>query len=190
MLRSSIAFIIGIGLLLPFTSAAGCAGRVRPTPQDSSTTRITTSISPARTQQPAVTAVSAITPTATREIVETPAKPSPTPDCSDGLTFVADLTVPDGTLIGRGVQVDKRWQVQNSGTCSWDSSYRLVLVAGPELGLPVEQALYPARAGSEAVIRMLLTAPVSPGVYTSAWQARDPNGEPFGEIIYVEIQVN
>ncbi len=190
MVRGSITFFIWIVLLLSLTSAAGCAGRAGPTPQDSSTTSLTAATSPARTQQPAVPVVRAVTPTATREIVETPAKPSPTPDCSNSLTFVADLTVPDGTLIGRGVQVDKRWQVQNSGTCSWDSSYRLVLVAGPELGLPEEQALYPARAGSEAVIRMLLTAPVSPGVYTSAWQARDPAGEPFGEIIYVEIQVN
>jgi hypothetical protein len=116
--------------------------------------------------------------------------PSPTPDCTDGLEFVADLTVPDGALIARGAQVDKRWQVKNSGSCNWDSRYRMVLIAGSELGLPKEQALYPARAGTEAVIRMLFDAPFSPGVYTSAWQAFDPTGEPFGQVIYVEFQVN
>jgi len=116
--------------------------------------------------------------------------PSPTPECSDGLTFLNDLTVPDGTLIGRGVEVDKRWEVLNSGTCNWDKRYRLALISGPELGLPKEQALYPARAGMTAVIRMLLTAPVSPGVYTSAWQALNPDGDPFGEVIFVEIRIN
>lgn len=58
------------------------------------------------------------------------------------------------------------------------------------MGLPTEQALYPARAGSNLVIRMLLTAPEEPGIYRSAWQAVDPQGEAFGDIIYVEIQVN
>jgi hypothetical protein len=115
---------------------------------------------------------------------------SPTPDCSDGLEFVADLTVPDGTNIARGVEVDKRWQVKNTGSCNWNSRYSLVLVAGPELGLPLEQALYPARAGAEALIRLLLTSPVIPGLYISAWQAKDPSGEPFGDVIYVEFQVN
>jgi hypothetical protein len=115
---------------------------------------------------------------------------SPTLDCLDSLGFVADLTVPDGTQIARGVEVDKRWQVKNTGTCNWDSRYRLILVAGSELGLPREQALVPARAGAESVIRLLLISPVVPGLYTSAWQARNPVGELFGDVIYIEIQVN
>jgi len=126
----------------------------------------------------------------TQTSADLPEKPSPTPDCSDGLEFISDLTVPDGTLIGRGAQVDKRWQVKNIGTCNWDERYKLVLVQGPELGLPLEQALIPARAGKEALIRMLLIAPFSPGIYTSAWQAVNPLGEPFGDVIYIKFQVN
>ncbi len=121
--------------------------------------------------------------------VQTP-RPTPTIACGDNLTFVADLTVPDGSYIARLSDVDKRWQVRNTGTCNWDERYRLVLIAGPELGQPKEQALYPARAGAEALIRLVLKAPDTPGVYTSAWQAFNPAGEPFGEVIYVEFQVN
>jgi hypothetical protein len=117
-------------------------------------------------------------------------KPSPTPDCDDGLQYIADLTVPDGALIARGSSIDKRWQVKNTGTCNWDERYRLVLIAGVELGLPKDQSLAPARAGAEIVIRLLLTAPFTPGVYTSAWQAFDPLGNPFGDVIYIEFQVN
>lgn len=117
-------------------------------------------------------------------------KPSPTPDCTDGLLFITDLTVPDGTLIARGAQFDKRWQVKNTGSCNWDQRYALVLIAGTELGLDRKQALYPARSGTETVIRMMLTSPVSPGVYTSAWQAFSPDGDPFGDVIYVQFQVN
>lgn len=119
--------------------------------------------------------------------------PSPQPEgsaCQNALQFVADLTIPDGSLLARGAQVDKRWQVQNTGTCSWDSRYMLVQVLGPELGLPAEQTLYPAPRGAAAVIRMLLTTPLEPGVYTAAWQARSPSGELFGDVIYIEFQVN
>ncbi len=136
------------------------------------------------------TAVSTPIQNPTRTSENIPVKPSPTPDCSDGLEFVSDLTVPDGTMIARGAAVDKRWQVKNIGTCNWDERYKLVLVQGPELGLPVEQALFPARAGKEGLIRMLLIAPIGPGVYTSAWQAFNPKGEPFGDVIYIKFQVN
>lgn len=129
-------------------------------------------------------------PEISRFPTELPAKPSPTLACTDGLTFVSDLTVPDGTRIARGAEIDKRWQIRNSGTCNWNEGYSLVLIAGPDLGQPVKQALIPARAGAEAMIRLLLIAPVVPGSYTSAWQAYNPAGEPFGEVIYIQFQVN
>jgi len=138
------------------------------------------------TSAPTVTAALEITRAAT----ELAPKPSPTIECENGLTFVSDLTVPDGTRIARGVEIDKRWQVKNSGSCNWGENYSLLLIAGPDLGGAVKQALIPARAGAEVMIRLLLTAPVIPGSYTSAWQAHDPAGEPFGDVIYLQIQVN
>lgn len=118
------------------------------------------------------------------------ARPTSTLDCINALQFVTDLTIPDGALIARGAQVDKRWQIKNTGTCNWDRRYSLVLISGTELGIAKKQALNPARSGSQAVIRMILTAPMSPGIYTSVWQAFGPDGEPFGDVIYLQIQVN
>jgi hypothetical protein len=60
---------------------------------------------------------------------------------------------------------------------------------GNALGAVEEQALYPARAGTQAVIRILFQAPDEPGVYRSAWEAVDPEGNAFGDPIYIEIQV-
>jgi hypothetical protein len=102
---------------------------------------------------------------------------------------VQDLTVPDGTLASPGAQLDKRWKVQNSGTCNWDERYQLRLVSGPELGALAAQALYPARSGAEATFRILFTAPREPGVYQSAWQAYDSNGDPFGDLFFIYIEV-
>ncbi|MBE0696250.1 MAG: hypothetical protein IH586_04945, partial [Anaerolineaceae bacterium] len=89
---------------------------------------------------------------------------------------------PDSTL-------DKRWEVENSGNCNWDEKYRVRLIAGPELSAQKEQALYPARSGTRAVIRFIFKAPLEPGSYRSAWQAYDPNGEPFGDPFFIDIIV-
>lgn len=116
--------------------------------------------------------------------------PTPTLQCNASLSFLEDLTIPDGMVVQPGDRLDKRWLVENSGTCNWDRNYGLILISGPRMGAPREQALYPARSGSTAVIRILFTTPDEPGVYRSAWQARDPHGEVFGDPFFIEIVVS
>jgi hypothetical protein len=115
--------------------------------------------------------------------------PSPTPPCTDGLTYVQDLTVPDGTNYTPGQAIDKQWLVANSGTCNWDSRYRLKLIGGDAMAAPPLQALFPARAGTQATIRILFTAPQQAGLYQSQWQAMNPDGLTFGDAFYVQIAV-
>jgi hypothetical protein len=113
----------------------------------------------------------------------------PPPACTDNLVFVEDLTIPDGTEIPRNATIDKRWLVQNAGTCNWDERYRLRLVNGDALGAPAEQALYPARAGAQVTLRIIFSAPSETGEYVSAWQAVAPDGTPFGDPIFISIVV-
>ncbi|MFO7622759.1 MAG: NBR1-Ig-like domain-containing protein [Anaerolineales bacterium] len=121
----------------------------------------------------------------------TPAErlPLAPPPCIDQLTFIDDLTIPDGSVVSPGQALDKRWQVENSGACNWDERYRLRLIAGSSLGSPSEQALYPARSGAVVDIQILFTAPEEAGAYRSAWQAYGPTGEPFGDQIFIDIVV-
>jgi hypothetical protein len=114
---------------------------------------------------------------------------NPTPACVPNLTYLEDLTVPDGSPVAPGAILDKRWRVENSGTCNWDENYRLKLIAGPEMGAKPEQALYPARSGTQAMLRIIFTGPEEPGPYRSAWQAYDPGGEPFGDPFFIEVVV-
>ncbi|MEW6718303.1 MAG: NBR1-Ig-like domain-containing protein [Chloroflexota bacterium] len=114
---------------------------------------------------------------------------TPTLACTDNLRFLTDLTIPDGMAVEPGAPLDKRWQVQNTGTCNWDDRYRLRLIAGVPMGAPEEQTLPPARSGTETIIRILYTAPTKAGSYRSAWQAYNPEGEPFGDPIFIEIVV-
>jgi len=109
--------------------------------------------------------------------------------CSNGLTFVADATIPDGTIFSPGASIDKQWLVTNSGTCDWDVRYRLKFVGGNPLGAPTEQALYPARAGTQATLRILFTAQVELGTYQTTWQAFDPDGNVFGDDVFMQIVV-
>ena len=113
----------------------------------------------------------------------------PTPTCVNGLTYLEDLTIPDGTVVAPGATLDKQWRVRNSGTCNWDERYHLRLVDGDPLGAEEEVPLYPARAGAEAIIRMVFTAPQKPGTYISTWQAVDPQGNFFGDPIFIQIRV-
>jgi len=137
------------------------------------------------TQDPAVLVLQAT------EVVRLTAEslPTPTPACVNGLRYLEDITIEDGSVVAPGATLDKRWRVENAGSCNWKAGYTLRLIAGPDLGAPSPQALYPALSGTQAVIRILFTAPEEAGAYRSAWQAFDPSGVPFGDPIFIDIQV-
>lgn len=130
----------------------------------------------------------AFTPTPAQ--IPTIVVPSPTPPCTDGLTYVQDLTIPDGTNFAPGQQIDKQWLVSNSGTCNWDDRYRLKLIGGDAMSASPLLALFPARAGTQATIRIVFTAPQQTGLYQSQWQAMNPEGLDFGDAFYISIAVS
>ncbi len=116
-------------------------------------------------------------------------QPSPSPDCQSNLLYIEDITIPDGTQVSPADGLDKRWLVQNNGTCNWDQRFSIRLIAGPDLGAGSELALYPARSGNQVQIQIQFTAPQEAGLYRSAWQATDPQGNLFGDPIFIEINV-
>ena len=133
-------------------------------------------------------------PTATQLVAVQPAapvvhEPTATMLCSNILSFVDDVTIPDGTAVEPGGKLDKRWLLENTGTCNWHDGYSLKLIAGPDMGANPAQKLYPARSGAKFKARIVFTAPDEPGTYRSAWQAFDPDGNPFGDPFYIEIVV-
>lgn len=112
-----------------------------------------------------------------------------TPACTNELRFLEDATIPDGTAVIPAEGLDKRWVLENAGTCNWDETYSVRLISGPAMGASEMQALFPARSGTSFELRMHFTAPEDAGIYRSAWQAYDPGGEPFGETFYIEVVV-
>lgn len=116
-------------------------------------------------------------------------QPLTSPACKSNLLFLEDITIPDGTQVDPQEILDKRWLVENNGTCNWDRRFNLRLIAGPGMGASPDMALFPARSGSQAEIRIQFTGPQEPGIYRSAWQAVDPQGNLFGDPIFIEINV-
>jgi hypothetical protein len=170
-------------LLLSFLALFACSPAPTPTP-----------FRPPTAQAPLIEPTFIIQPT--REVLIVESTPAPTifpttnpADCINDLTFLEDLTVPDNMFASFGLVLDKQWLVENSGTCNWNSAYRLRNIGGASLGASEEVALYPARAGTQARIQILFTAPFAEGVYESAWQAIDSEGNPFGDPIYIRITV-
>lgn len=116
--------------------------------------------------------------------------PTVTPPCTNNLTFVKDVTIPDGTTVTPNQSIDKQWLVTNSGTCNWDSKYHLKLISGNAMGAANEQTLFPARAGAQVTLRIVFTALSTAGDYQSVWQAIAPDGTAFGDPVSIKISVS
>ena len=187
-MRASFPGWILITIVLFWGFVGGCAPNRQATPASNNPDEVY--------RPPTVVAetplVAAILPssTPTRIDIQKTSRPTATPDCNDDLRFLEDQTIPDGAQVAPGEILDKRWTVENAGSCNWDRRYRLRMIEGTNLEQPVEQALYPARSGTRAIIQVLFTAEKDPGSYHKAWQAFNPEGEAFGDVIYVEYVIS
>ncbi|MEE9513142.1 MAG: NBR1-Ig-like domain-containing protein [Anaerolineales bacterium] len=132
--------------------------------------------------------------------ISSPPRPSPTAigaaptsaprgECANDAEFVDDLTIPDRSNVEPGAELDKRWEVRNSGSCDWEDGYLLVRIGSDRFIGADEIALYPARAGKNAVWQVVLTVPFDPGEYIGRWQALSPEGQLFGEEVYIWVYV-
>ena len=121
----------------------------------------------------------------TKTPVGTPATPTVTPVPSSGcdrVTFVSDLDVPDGKVFAPNAAFTKTWRVKNTGTCTWTTSYKLVLVSGDPMGAAsTEINLTSTIAPNTTVdIPVKLVAPATNGSYRGYWQFKNKDGALFG----------
>jgi hypothetical protein len=108
--------------------------------------------------------------------------------CVNSATFVGDVTVPDGTLVGAGQPFIKTWRVQNNGTCTWGAGYDLVLMSGEAMATKTTFPVPSTAPNATADLQIEMIAPASPGAHTGQWQLR--NGPTlFGPLLRVAISV-
>ena len=120
---------------------------------------------------------------------------TPVPDvteesgCTLNGSYVADLTVPDNTVLQPGVAFTKSWRIRNSGTCDWGTGFKLVFVGDSQLGGPASVAIPATLSGSAVDVALQMVAPSEPGTYKSRWRMQSDQGQVFGSTVYVLIVV-
>ena len=126
----------------------------------------------------------------------TPAAPAavmptqePVKACTNGMAFVADVTIPDGTRLNQGDGFRKTWRVQNTGTCAWNSDYTFMYVSGDQMSGRTINIPGLVGAGQTVDLSVDMIAPYGDGNYQGFWQMRSPQGMNFGQTIWVKIQV-
>ena len=128
-----------------------------------------------------------------------PTQPPETPTaCLDSLRFIQDLNYPDFNMtqppqFGPGFTFQKGWRIQNTGTCMWDSNYRLTYRGSNPPNAPVGGNPVPivgtVAPGQAYDIYVTITTPFEPGKYQSLWTMRAPSGLFFGDVLYAGFEV-
>jgi hypothetical protein len=113
-----------------------------------------------------------------------------------GSASLASETIPDGTIFKPGAQFTKTWEIKNTSTCAWDTSYKIIFWDGDILGgaywYNLPQAVGP---GQIVPISLPMIAPTEEATYTSKWMLQTPDNINFGvgqynAPFYVEIAVS
>ncbi len=117
------------------------------------------------------------------------AAPAAGSSACDNAAYVADVTIPDGTVVTPGQSFQKKWKLQNNGSCTWSTSYQLAFSSGSQMGGSPSFIKVPVPPGNQTEVAVQLTAPSAAGSYTGTWQMENANGQSFGNFITVVITV-
>ena len=123
------------------------------------------------------------------EPIATPTIEPISPSCPPGATFIADVTIPDGTELAPGESFEKTWRIRSSGCAPWPAGSRLVFVSGDQMGGIEGAEVVETPLGETADVTVQLTAPNDPGTYKGFWQMQAADGTSFGDQFYVMIVV-
>jgi hypothetical protein len=152
---------------------------------------------PTREPEPTVKAPETFEPP-TLTPTQIPPTPTVVPACVGKMALVRHLTYDDEGMyappeVAPGQPFVKTWRFSNTGTCTWDASYALVYVEGshPLASMGGSAVSLENNVPPDATydLSIELIAPSEPGVYQGFWQMRGPQGDLFGEQIWVGITV-
>jgi hypothetical protein len=125
----------------------------------------------------------------------------PERDCIDRAAFVADVTVPDHTVIPAGTKFIKTWRLKNAGTCTWTKQYTLV-VYGKSSDTEADWIALPQNVEPQQTVDLSIELPAPAVEGVARWEAvlknefgdsfglgSEPYTEMFGKPFWVQIIV-
>ena len=131
------------------------------------------------TAQPPVTSL----PTATSAVVAKP--PTSTGDKAE----LVGQDPADGSSVGKGDIVTTTLVIQNVGTTTWTTAYKLVYYAGDRMSSPYDLNMpHQVKPGESAKLVFQLKAPDSSGKKQIIWVMQNPDAANFYSL-YLELNV-
>jgi len=105
--------------------------------------------------------------------------------------YVADVSIPDHTVLAPNTKFVKIWCLRNVGEVPWPAGAQLRFAGGDRLGADaiVEVPIQSLAPGQEVNLAVEMVAPSHPGRYTSFWRLTDSFGNPFGQKLWADIFV-
>jgi len=135
------------------------------------------------TQTPAPATATPLPPPTNTPVspTNTPLPTATTVSYCDWVTFVKDVSIPDGTKFQAGDNFTKVWRLKNRGTCTWTADYMLVFVSGDQMsGATAIRLPGKVAPGQTVDISVTLAAPAIRGHYVGNWMLRNPSAVLFG----------
>ena len=205
--------IITFLLVCVFTIAAGCGSSPAATPTidpvavmtevaGTFQAEITQSalLTPSATLAPPPTATSLPIPTQQLPTLPSSADGTgpaiPTSDLPDNSLYLQDITFPDGTVLWQGERFTKTWNIENNGTTTWDSTYKLVYLDSDPVdysmaqeGQSVIPIIHRVEPNGQIQLSVKMVAPEKIGTYINWYRLMNGEGQLFGDSFYVQIRV-
>jgi hypothetical protein len=175
---------------------------------------------PTATQPPPATPTSAASPIPTFPIGASPAVPATTPIATLGIgtqpttiaglptntplaalatqagpvcmdsAFIRDVTYPDGTVVEDDAWLAKAWEIQNTGTCTWDDGFSLQPITGDAKGEWLIDAKKKFVEPDEIVqVQIDIKTPTKGGDWGGCWRMQGDNGQYFGTFLCLLVKV-
>lgn len=187
--------VIALALILPACGPSDAqesviSTAVAQTVQAGQSPTATATSLPTNTPGIETTVTPAGTPTGSATVAAAPADPN----CAKA-SLISE-SPPDKTIMRPGEYFWKTWTLQNVGTCTWTTAYKLVFWNGELLGGLVSYALPDDVAPNEQInISIYLQAPTTEGTFAGYWRLQTPWETNFGvgqydEDVYVQVVVS
>ena len=198
--------VIAVSVLMIISILTGCARSTATVDPNVKITEI------ASTVQAELTSIALLTPsaTATPEPTATSAQPTVTPTptggtptstptkgvlatgiAGDNTKWLADVTIPDYSLVAPSTSFVKTWSIQNTGTTTWTKDYKLIYLEGlvgenNTVSFNLTKNVAP---GETVEVSANFKSPAANGVYSSYWKMYSASGYIFGELLIMYITV-
>ena len=107
-----------------------------------------------------------------------------------GMTYVADVNIPDDTKMQPGEKFTKTWKIKNTGSCPWDAGFKFAFVSGDPMSGVTYTFASPVAPDGVVDVSVDMVAPSDKtGTIKSIWRMSTEGGQPFGNEVYVQIVI-